>query len=494
MNKKVISKLGTVGGFFSLHKKVAAAGIIALFMFSVGTIGLFEYLGTDKTAPEVIAEISPEPVIAEVEVAPLQQEKNFGIDSVGTNLVALSPPKSPAAGMAFNLAVTPLVASKIVPEPAQGQYTSISYLPSLPSVVEKTNLDNPFDIKKTVYTMRLDGKAVANFENPDDARTVIDSIVEQKTEETSKLIKVEYKENVDIQKEELSFLAFENYSDVSETIDLLMTGTKEKREYSVQAGDIPETIAESHGMTIEELESANPEIVDKGHLLQIGQKLNLIVPVPMLNIVTTEKQEYKDQIAYETIEEEDPDLYEGETLVRVAGVEGERQVVAEVERENGIEVSRTIITEEILSEPTSEVLSIGTKPAPPKKGTGVFDVPVSRGYVITSEFGPRWGGMHTGIDLASPTGTPILAADGGEVILSGWDGNYGYAVVIDHGGNIKTKYAHCSALYVVEGEKVFKGQHIADIGTTGRSTGPHLHFEVIKNGVFMNPRYYIFSD
>ena len=99
----------------------------------------------------------------------------------------------------------------------------------------------------------------------------------------------------------------------------------------------------------------------------------------------------------------------------------------------------------------------------------------------------RWGRMHYGLDYAASTGTPIYASDGGTVIAAQWHGNYGYYVKIDHGGGYQTLYAHCSKMYVKPGDKVFQGQKIAAVGNTGRSTGPHCHFEVFKYGKNVNP-------
>ena len=103
----------------------------------------------------------------------------------------------------------------------------------------------------------------------------------------------------------------------------------------------------------------------------------------------------------------------------------------------------------------------------------------------------RWGRMHYGLDYAASTGTAIHASDGGTVTKVGWSGAYGYRVVIDHGGNMKTLYAHCSKIYVSVGDKVYQGQTIAAVGSTGRSTGPHCHFEIFKNGVNVNPANYV---
>jgi len=110
---------------------------------------------------------------------------------------------------------------------------------------------------------------------------------------------------------------------------------------------------------------------------------------------------------------------------------------------------------------------------------------------VTSEFGPRWGGFHPGIDIADPTGTPIHAAKGGQVIFAGWEGGYGNFVLIDHGGGIVTGYAHQSQIAVTQGQTVSQGQTIGSVGSTGDSTGPHLHFEVRINGAPQNPRSYV---
>lgn len=114
---------------------------------------------------------------------------------------------------------------------------------------------------------------------------------------------------------------------------------------------------------------------------------------------------------------------------------------------------------------------------------------ILNGYV-TSHFGPRWGRPHQGVDVAALPGTPIYAAASGEVIYSGWETGYGKSVLIDHGNNLKTRYAHCSRLNVSVGKRVYKGDEIASVGSTGHSTGPHLHFEVLIKNVRKNPLWY----
>lgn len=113
-------------------------------------------------------------------------------------------------------------------------------------------------------------------------------------------------------------------------------------------------------------------------------------------------------------------------------------------------------------------------------------LPIQNAFV-SSPFGFRWGRPHQGIDLAAPLGTPIQAAEGGKVIYSSWMQGYGNFVVVDHGHGFETHYAHCSKILVHTGQHVRKGQLIAQVGSTGHSTGPHLHFEVVTNGIHRNP-------
>ena len=112
---------------------------------------------------------------------------------------------------------------------------------------------------------------------------------------------------------------------------------------------------------------------------------------------------------------------------------------------------------------------------------------------ITSRFGRRSGGTHTGLDIANSTGTPIKAAATGTVVYSGYKGSYGNLIIVAHTNSIQTYYAHCSRLYVSVGQTVTQGQVIGAVGSTGNSTGPHLHLEVRVNGVAKNPQNYVYG-
>ena len=111
--------------------------------------------------------------------------------------------------------------------------------------------------------------------------------------------------------------------------------------------------------------------------------------------------------------------------------------------------------------------------------------------VLTSQFGTRWGRLHSGIDIGADEGEAICAAKSGRVIFSGTADGYGNYIKIDHGGGLETAYGHCSVLAANVGDEVEKGQTIAYVGSTGNSTGPHLHFEVKIDGEFKNPLDYV---
>jgi murein DD-endopeptidase MepM/ murein hydrolase activator NlpD len=132
-----------------------------------------------------------------------------------------------------------------------------------------------------------------------------------------------------------------------------------------------------------------------------------------------------------------------------------------------------------------------------RQGGGPTSTPSSAGLIwpvngpVTSPFGWRWGRLHEGIDIGVGTGTPIKAAAAGTIIYCGWESGYGNLTVIDHGGNLATAYGHQSSIAVACGQQVAQGDVIGYVGSTGHSTGPHLHFEVRINGSPVDPLGYL---
>lgn len=140
---------------------------------------------------------------------------------------------------------------------------------------------------------------------------------------------------------------------------------------------------------------------------------------------------------------------------------------------------------------SGEKIITSQTPSSEVQGIGLIR-PVSG--IITSRYGARWGSTHKGLDIATSTGTTIAAAASGTVVFSGWDSyGLGYCVKISHGNGVETVYGHCSKLYVTSGQSVAQGEAIAAVGSTGNSTGPHLHLEIRLNGVAQNPQLYLYN-
>ena len=153
---------------------------------------------------------------------------------------------------------------------------------------------------------------------------------------------------------------------------------------------------------------------------------------------------------------------------------------------DGVEISREVVEETVVQEAISGILTEGALTRFPTDSFGEYLWPVDGGRA-SSHFGPRWGRMHTGLDIAAPVGTTLFAADGGRVVFDGTQGGYGKLIIIQHDNGDLTYYAHNSVHLVSEGDRVYRGQPIARIGMTGRTTGPHVHFEIRRNGVPINP-------
>ena len=186
----------------------------------------------------------------------------------------------------------------------------------------------------------------------------------------------------------------------------------------------------------------------------------------------------------------------GYKKVTTTGKNGLSRKTEMVETINGEVLKTTLLNEKVVTEPVTQVTTVGTARNTISKAdrenitAAGFICPLAKGtYKISSYWGD--GRNHKGIDLCANYGVSIYSAAAGKVTFAGWHGDYGYSVVIDHGNGLQTRYAHCSKLFVKTGTRVSQGETIAAIGSTGYSTGNHLHFEVIVNGTRVNPAPYI---
>lgn len=244
---------------------------------------------------------------------------------------------------------------------------------------------------------------------------------------------------------------------VEEAVAAKPVPVKQVRIHTVADGETLSGIANYYDIDVETLVSANPQMEDA---IYPGDEL---VVLPGRGIL-------------HTVEAED-------TLWRISNLYG-------------------VAVEQIMgaNSKTGELLSIGEKIFVPggryraaenssRSGSARFAWPAAG--ELSSPFGYRWGRVHTGIDIANDIGTPIGAARGGRVVFTGWQGGYGYTIVVEHGNEYSTLYGHLDSFAVRSGQYIQAGQIIGYMGDTGNSTGPHLHFEVRLGGVPVNPMLYL---
>jgi len=266
--------------------------------------------------------------------------------------------------------------------------------------------------------------------------------------------------------------------------EIIEAGAVAERKHTVQEGDSLWSIASRYDTTVKELLVLNPNITENT-LLQPGQQIVVKAKEPLLSVRVVEEVTETKSVPYKTEYVDEPKMYKGEQKVIRQGKNGTVRVTYEVTKVNGRVEAKRAVAEQVVEEPVNQVIAKGTKVVA-ARGTGQFRWPAIGGYV-SSRYGQRGGRMHTGIDIARSASYNIVAADNGRVVFAGWDGAYGYSIIIDHNNGYRTRYAHLRSIKVRVGQVVERGQVIGVMGSTGRSTGTHLHFEVIKNGRTINP-------
>ena len=289
--------------------------------------------------------------------------------------------------------------------------------------------------------------------------------------------------------------------DLEEIRERLVSEETVKDEYIVQKGDVFSKIAAAHGLTEEQLQMLNPEVTNVNKI-QIGQVLVVQRPTYFLQVVVVKTVKVEGvMVDYNTRTVKRDDKYTDWSNVKTKGVEGEKTQVYDVIMLDGYEISRVLVEEIITKEPVTKVVEVGTKKRPTSGNSGQGDGITTGKWVwpvpICHNVYQGYSSGHKAIDISSGPvpvrGKPAVAADGGVVIqaATGWNGGYGTVVKIQHSNGLITVYAHLDSLSVKVGQKVSAGQTVGLIGNTGRSFGPHLHFEVIKNGVKVNPLNYV---
>ncbi|HEY3365317.1 MAG TPA: peptidoglycan DD-metalloendopeptidase family protein [Symbiobacteriaceae bacterium] len=334
------------------------------------------------------------------------------------------------------------------------------------------------------FAITVNGRDIVGVADLNQAKAVKDGLLEEYRstvlKDAAAVEVLKFQETIDWHPK---LMRTENLRTVEEAQTILKYGTDKMAQYVVRSGDTGWDIARSYSVSPEQLAKSNPDV--DLEVLQIGQTLNVTFKEPYVHTVSVSKRVAKEGIPFSEEIQNDPNLWPWQYAVVVPGVMGSRELTIRESRENGKVIRTDVVDSKVLSQPKQQSARQGTKQVPPM-GSGQLAFPVVG--VITSYYGDRPEGYHFGVDIGCSVGTPVLAADNGMVTFAGWDGNYGYAMHIDHGGGkMITWYAHLSAFAVSVGDTVKKGQVIAYSGNTGRSTGPHLHYEVHSNGVALNP-------
>ncbi|MGF9713901.1 LysM peptidoglycan-binding domain-containing protein [Paenibacillus sp. JMULE4] len=275
-------------------------------------------------------------------------------------------------------------------------------------------------------------------------------------------------------------------SAVDQIRSTLETGGVEPVKYTVQEGDCVSCIAKKFNIPLALLYKNNPWIQDD--FINIGDVLDLTVSKPILSVQSLEKRTDTLTIPRGTQVQNDPSMRVGVSQVVQEGKDGIKQITYRLTKINGELVEEVPENEVVLEEPVDKIVRQGTKVIP-GNGTGKFVWPIVSPK-LTSEFGKRWGKLHAGADAVS-SNRSILASDRGKVAFAGEKSGYGNCIIIDHQNGYQTLYAHLSKIEVKSGQTVEKGEKIGVMGSTGNSTGIHLHFEIRKNGTQQNPLKYL---
>ncbi len=365
------------------------------------------------------------------------------------------------------------------------------------AIVNKSKLENE-DIYKDVYSivceeigqhygLYVDGKLVAATETKEEITNVLGEL-KAPYQTGAENESVEFVADVEIKKGIFAPSYFLSEDDIRAKF----SSSTNPMYYTIQEDDYLSDIAKATGLSKAQLYALNPEL-DERRLVP-GRKLNISQPEVYLGIKIVKTISYTEDIAYDTVKIQDSSMYKTQTKVKTAGRVGKKDIVAEVTYIDGSQVEKNIISETVTREPVTKEIYVGTKALPlstsPLAGTGTFIRPINGGYVSCG-YGGYAGHKGTDLTMSGAYGKPVFASASGTVIFAGWSGGYGKVIKISHANGYATWYAHLSSINVSVGDTVYQGQQIGRIGSTGNSSGPHLHFELRINGTAVNAMRYI---
>ena len=283
--------------------------------------------------------------------------------------------------------------------------------------------------------------------------------------------------------------SLQDYADVEKALSDVKQAQK---VYTVKTGDTLWDIAHKNDLTFRELCALNTnfkgEPLNEKSNIREGDELIVTKEEAALEVRITRIETREEEVAFAIETTKSNEYTRGTTKVLQEGQNGLRRVTFQnVYDTNNVLVEQTILSTEVIKEPVNKKVVQGTKKVKSSTkfitGSGQFIWPVPN-YRYCS----RWyGGRHRGVDICAPAGTPIYASAGGTITKAGYN-KAGYSVIINHGGGYSSVYAHCLSLTVSAGQTVKQGQLIGYVGSTGRSTGNHCHFEIRLNGSYIPPQ------
>ncbi len=338
----------------------------------------------------------------------------------------------------------------------------------------------------------IDGELIAVSADAGEINTALNAVLDSyRTDGTEQVM---FNNSVSVVS---GYYSSDDVKSAEEIRTILNTPVASQEIYITTAGETLSSIAQTSSCDIARITELNAGIAETP-----PEGSNVIVEVARLpySVKVIKSSTYEQTIAYETVETEDDSLAAGTRKVTVDGADGKQLITEEIVFIDGAEVSRSQVSAQVIAEPVAEQIAVGTKEvvrAQSRSLAGIsvlgdmaYPIEVVNSMYISSYYGDDRG--HKGWDFAAPEGTKIFAAADGVVTkVNSVSSAYGLHFVIDHGNGISTLYAHCSSINVTDGQTVSCGEIIAEVGDTGRSTGNHLHFEILENGTAIDPAPYL---
>ena len=341
----------------------------------------------------------------------------------------------------------------------------------------------------------LDGELIAVCSDGDALRAYFTSRLEPYEVPDDPNVSVGFNKQVTLEDGLYFKDSLQDYADVEKELSDVKQAQK---VYTVKTGDTLWDIAHKNDLTFRELCALNTnfkgEPLNEKSNIREGDELIVTKEEAALEVRITRIETREEEVAFAIETTKSNEYTKGTTKVLQEGQNGLRRVTFQnVYDTNNVLVEQTILSTEVIKEPVNKKVVQGTKKVKSSTkfitGSGQFIWPVPN-YRYCS----RWyGGRHRGVDICAPAGTPIYASAGGTVTKAGYNKagagtGYGYSVIINHGGGYSSVYAHCLSLTVSAGQTVKQGQLIGYVGSTGRSTGNHCHFEIRLNGSYIPPQ------